>query len=72
MTPGDLVHLYAYQPHDSVLAKNIVHTGIFVDWVAALTVAGRGWVILVDGKPQTFERAWWKCKLVNNEQENVR
>ena len=72
MKPGDLVHLYGYQPHNSDLANKIVHTGIFVDWVAALRTADRGWVILVDGKPQTFERAWWKCKLVNNEQENVR
>ena len=73
MTPGDLVHLYAYQPHDSVLAKNIVHTGILIEYRRS-PKPNAGWVVLVDGKPKIFTRTWWKCESVNSvnkEQENV-
>ena len=69
MKLGDLVHLYGYHPHNSDLANKIIHTGMFIEWER--DEPDGGWIVLVDGNPQTFTKTWWKCKLVNNEQENV-
>ena len=69
MNKGDLVSLYAYSPHNSDLANRIIHTGIFLE--QDRDEPDGGWVVLVEGVPRVFVRTWWKCKLVNNEQENV-
>lgn len=63
MDLGDLVHIYGYHPHNSHLANKIYHTGILLEWEKS--EPDGGWIVLIDGKPQTFTKAWWKCKRVN-------
>ena len=63
MDKGDLVNLYAYSPHSSDLANRIIHTGIFLD--SEIDEPDGGWIVLVEGIPQTFTKTWWKCKRVN-------
>ena len=60
MNAGDLVHLYGYHPHDSKLSGKIIHTGLFVDW--EYNEPDGGWIVLVDGKPETFTKMYWICK----------
>jgi hypothetical protein len=71
MNKGDLVNVYVYSPHDSDLANEIKHTGIFLHRDRGAQHHGGAWVVLVDGSINAFLEQWWNCKLVNEEIENV-
>jgi hypothetical protein len=61
MNKGELVNLYVYSPHNTDLANRITHRGILLERM----LGDDGWIVLVDGEPQTFHKAWWRCKKVN-------
>ncbi len=63
MDRGDLVNLYAYSPHDSMLANTITCTGIFIEMIEDDLLLG-GWRVLVGDQVEAFSKAWWKCKKV--------
>ncbi len=70
MTPGDLVQLFMYSPHDSELACTPLHTGILLDY--ADEAMEPAWTILVDGKTEVFFKQWWKIKPIQKQKNYER
>lgn len=58
MQKGELVQLYSYSNFGD---GDILYTGLYVGW----DHSDDGWIVLVDGKLETFASTWWKCRRVS-------
>ncbi len=62
MQVGDLVEIFVYSPHDSELARTVMHIGIYMG--EDHNDIDGGWCVWTDGNIEIFNRRWWKCREV--------
>ena len=58
---GELVQMYSNSAPDlENLIERDLFTGLYMGW----DYSDDGWIVLINGKLETFASTWWKCRRV--------